>query len=194
MEPPKTKLKSTHPLHPENQNDFITAIILTFVLFALVYGFVVLGVRFSNQNQLDYQNFSNYSLSCPLEEPLPEVTATINEVNYTLEVAATYDQRVCGLSNKRALGKDEGMLFLFEKADKHGIWMKDMRFAIDIIWMDETYTIVHLEENAQPDSYPEVFTPSTPASYILEINAGQIAELGLSLGDTILLPDLTQSE
>ena len=52
-----------------------------------------------------------------------------------------------GLAVKNQLKENEAMLFVFEKPGKHSFWMKDMKFPIDIIWLDSTGKIVHIEEN-----------------------------------------------
>ena len=66
------------------------------------------------------------------------------------------------------------MLFVFPDNDQHGIWMKDMKFPIDIIWISENYNIVHVKKDATPESYPTVFKNSKPARYVLELPAGSI--------------------
>ena len=77
------------------------------------------------------------------------------------------------------------MLFAFGSSDRHGIWMKDMRFPIDIFWLDEYGQIVFIKKDAQPDSYPEVFLPNSPAKFVLEVTAGFAEENSLKIGDKI---------
>ena len=60
--------------------------------------------------------------------------------------------------------------------------MKEMNFPIDIIWLDENLKIVAIKENAMTESYPEVFTPSTPARYVLEVPAGFVQKNKISVG------------
>ena len=91
------------------------------------------------------------------------------------------------MSGQDALKKDEAMLFIFDEPGMHGFWMKDMRFSIDIIWIDENLRVVHLEENVSPSSYPESFIPSVDAKYVLEIYTGQAAAQGIGLGDAVQL-------
>jgi uncharacterized membrane protein (UPF0127 family) len=42
------------------------------------------------------------------------------------------------------------MLFVFEDSAKYSFWMKDMKFLIDIIWLDNDGKVVHIEQNLQP--------------------------------------------
>ena len=89
-----------------------------------------------------------------------------------LTIAATSEARTHGLSRKESLPTDAAMFFVFDGADKYGIWMKDMKFSIDIIWLDEKGKIVHVERDVSPDTYPKVFFPPEKSLYILEANAG----------------------
>ena len=88
------------------------------------------------------------------------------------EVVSGIGDRMRGLSNREYLSYNEAMLFVFPDAGMHGIWMKDMRFPIDIIWLDEQQMVLTIESNVSPDSYPTVFNPVTPAKYVVEVNAG----------------------
>jgi uncharacterized membrane protein (UPF0127 family) len=65
--------------------------------------------------------------------------------------------------------------------------MKDMKFPIDMIWFDEKKQVVHVEESAQPDSYPESFCPPVDAKYILEVPAGSARAWSLASGDQAVL-------
>jgi hypothetical protein len=83
------------------------------------------------------------------------------------------------------------MLFIFEQPDFHGIWMKNCRFPIDIVWLDEERKVVHLAESVPPckaEPCP-VYSPLRRASYVVELNAGQAkrekAVLGAAIGFTL---------
>jgi uncharacterized membrane protein (UPF0127 family) len=102
-----------------------------------------------------------------------------------VQVAGTEPERVQGLSGKACIPKDSGMLFVFDNPSAYGIWMKDMKFPIDIVWLGADKRIMHIEKNAEPSSYPKVFTPITPALYVLEVKDGHADKLGLKLGDKL---------
>ncbi len=112
---------------------------------------------------------------------------TIKAGSYSLiaERADTDQSRQTGLSGHECIPEKTGMLFVFEKADLHGIWMKDMNFPIDILWIDSTKKIIHIEENVDPNTYPKVFYPPTPASYVLEVASGEVERAGLKLSDQL---------
>lgn len=89
-----------------------------------------------------------------------------------IEIADTPEKRTQGLSGRADVPDDYGMLFVFDIEGRSGFWMKDMRVPIDIIWIATDGTIVHIEHSLSPDTYPEIFTPSIPARYVLETRAG----------------------
>jgi uncharacterized protein len=67
------------------------------------------------------------------------------------------------------------MLFVFENEAEHIFWMKDMRFPIDIIWLDSNKTIIHIEHNVQPCSFGSfcpTYKPDGNSLYVLETVAG----------------------
>jgi len=91
------------------------------------------------------------------------------------EVMVKDEDRAMGLMFRASLPLDRGMIFVFETADFHGIWMKNCRFPIDILWLDEEKRIVHVAESVPPcqaDPCP-VYNPMRRASYVIELNAGQ---------------------
>ena len=82
------------------------------------------------------------------------------------------------------------MLFVFENKGTYGFWMKDMEFAIDIIWIDENKNIVDIVENAAPQPGKKekeltVYKPRNDALYVLEVNAGLSNLNNLQIGDKV---------
>lgn len=104
---------------------------------------------------------------------------------FEAEVVESVLDRQTGLSNREELPYNEGMWFVFPNAGRHGIWMKDMRFPIDIIWLDESNAVVHIEQNVSPDTYPQVFLPTTDAKYVLEVNVGWSREHDIKINTKI---------
>ena len=100
----------------------------------------------------------------------------IDRVTHTKLMCArilrTEAEKQRGLANRRSLPNNEGYLFVFNSDDKHGIWMKDMRMNIDIVWIDAHKRVVSVRRDVSPSTYPEVFTPTKPARYVLELAAG----------------------
>jgi len=63
--------------------------------------------------------------------------------------------------------------------------MKDMQFAIDILWIDENKKIVDITHNAVPESYPSIFQPNSPTKYVLEVNAGWAERNKIAFGENV---------
>ncbi len=104
-----------------------------------------------------------------------------------LLVADTLELRMKGLSGVKNLEGNTAMLFVFNYPDKHGIWMKDMLFALDIIWLDEQYKIVSIEKNISPNTYPKVFYPTEKSLYVMEGKAGFVERNGIMVGKVLNL-------
>ncbi len=113
-------------------------------------------------------------------------TVEVNGHTFKVQVADTSSARRTGLSGQEALDEDEGMIFIFFENDIHSFWMKDMLFSIDIIWIDENYRVVHIEENVSPSTYPESFAPTVESRYVLEVYTGQVEAKDISLGDEVI--------
>ncbi len=107
----------------------------------------------------------------------------INKALIKVDVVITAEDQEKGLGGRESLGENEGMLFVFATPDKHFFWMKDMKFAIDMVWLDEFGRIVYIEKNATPASYPELFGPKKSSKYVLEIPAGFSDIQNIQVGD-----------
>ena len=104
------------------------------------------------------------------------------------EVMVKDEDRAMGLMFRPSLPRDHAMLFLFDEPGFHGIWMKNCRFPIDILWLDAQHRIVHVAERVPPcrkEPCP-VYQPLQRASYVVELNAGQAklekARVGSAVG------------
>ncbi len=114
------------------------------------------------------------------------VTANIGENIFFLKKSETQTEKTKGLSGVIKMGENYGMLFIYNNPDKYGIWMKDMNFPIDIIWLDAEKKVIDIKENALPESFPNVFYPQSPATYIIELNAGTAEKEKINIGDIVV--------
>jgi len=105
----------------------------------------------------------------------------------TAELAVTDEERQLGLMFREKINPDQGMLFIFEEEGIHSFWMKNMRFSLDILWLDKDKRIVHVERNAPPGKKPPYpsYSPVYPAKYVLELKAGSIDEHKLKVFDRL---------
>ncbi len=121
---------------------------------------------------------------------LPRAEMRIHEIPIAVEIAATAESREQGLSGRSSLKKGTGMLFMFRQAGRWGIWMKEMQFPIDIVWIDRTGKVVSVKKEVAPETYPETFMPDSDAWYVLELPAGETDHLLIAEGDRFTLPQL----
>ena len=111
----------------------------------------------------------------------------INDVSIEVEVADTYETRKLGLSGKPDLPDGTGMFFIFETPDQYGFWMKDMNFAIDIVWIDEKFRVVDIEKEVTPETFPQIFYPNQPVKYVLELPAGYTNQYHIDIDAVVQL-------
>lgn len=107
---------------------------------------------------------------------------SFNDKTFMVEVVKDKNSRAKGLSGREKLPPYHGMLFVFEEPAKYCFWMKDTKFSLDIIWLDESKTVVDIEKYVSPETYPASFCPETPALYGLEVSAGIVEQTGLEIG------------
>lgn len=115
------------------------------------------------------------------------VKITVGEADIVAEIADTNTKRTRGLSGRNILEGNEGMLFVFEKPDHYGFWMKEMNFPIDIIWIGEDMRVRGITEHISPDTYPEVFYPPAEVRFVLETSAGFARSHDIKNGDLLLV-------
>jgi uncharacterized membrane protein (UPF0127 family) len=113
-------------------------------------------------------------------------------VSVGVELASTESERAKGLGGHAPLEDSQGMLFVFDGPGAYGFWMKDMTFALDILWIDGG-KVVHVERDVPPpgpgdsDLTRPVYVPRAPARYVLEVNAGFTAAHGIDVGTPVEL-------
>lgn len=112
---------------------------------------------------------------------------TLEGKKFYTDIADHPAEQTKGLSKRRELKQDQAMLFVFSQPDYQCMWMKDMKFNIDILWFDENGNLIHGIKNAEPSTYPEQFCPPKPAKYVLEVAAGQADILNLAIGSSKLV-------
>ena len=104
---------------------------------------------------------------------------------FIMDIADTPALQEQGLSGRTQLADNAGMIFIFSTPDEYGFWMKDMNFPLDIIWLSPDKHVVFMEKSLTPQTYPTIYYPTSPASYVLEISAGEADALNLKIGDTV---------
>lgn len=109
--------------------------------------------------------------------------------HFEIEIAADDASRERGLMFRDSMPADHGMLFLFDDMQPRIFWMKNTHIPLDILYFDQNYKLVSVQQRVPPCSSagndcPQY--PSTgPAQYVLELNAGTADKLGVKEGDKL---------
>ncbi len=99
-----------------------------------------------------------------------------------LEFANTPAQQERGLGGRDSMPYKQGMLFVLDGNNDACFWMKDMRFPLDIVWLNSNKQVVKIEAGLKPDTYPQSYCPDQQANYVLEVNSGLAAQNHIKIG------------
>lgn len=113
---------------------------------------------------------------------------SIGEKTLVAEIADTDKKRSTGLSGRESLEEGSGILFVFDKASDHSFWMKDMKFPIDIIWINNK-KVIDISHQIQPEEkdprFLRIYKPVRDAKFVLEVNSGYARKNNIKIGDTV---------
>ncbi|KKU04073.1 MAG: hypothetical protein UX88_C0003G0009 [Candidatus Woesebacteria bacterium GW2011_GWC2_47_16] len=125
------------------------------------------------------------------KDRFPEVKEVkINNLSLWVEIADSEEERAKGLSGRKKLEEDGGMLFVFENKNVFpSFWMKEMLIPIDIIWINDG-VVVKIDKGVEPEpgkgiSELTLYYPTEPIDYVLEVNAGFSDGNGIKLSDQV---------
>lgn len=117
---------------------------------------------------------------------MERVKVSINDNDWYLRVAKTPEEREKGLQNVKRLGKNEGMLFIFEEPQDVAFHMKNTYIPLDIIFINDDEQVISVKEGI-PES--EDYITESDVLYVIEVKKGS----GISAGDEIDFEDDEQS-
>jgi hypothetical protein len=119
------------------------------------------------------------------------VEVRIRDLVIDAELAISSEERTQGLAGRESLSPDEGMLFVHDEERQGSMWMRDMRFPLDVIWISADRRVVDVHQDLSPPPSGtqsgdlQVYHPSAPVLYFLEVNAGTVGEHGIQAGDAV---------
>lgn len=144
---------------------------IKYYLFLILF-LIVLIISF-----FPWEYFSNSDLN----------TIKIGDAKISIEIADTTEKREKGLSGRKLLPENQGMLFLFEQPGYYSFWMKDTLMPLDFIWIKNN-KVVEVTENVRPEDFqpPKFLTPKEEINATLEVNAGFIDRFNIKVGDEII--------
>lgn len=154
-------------------------LLLIFIIFLILIGAIFLTQKYIKGGTIFFLN----------KTPV----ATINNHSFRVSAAVSQKEHETGLSKTQSLSEDQGMIFLFEKPEYYSFWMKNMKFPVDIIYINND-KIVTIKNNAAPPKNNEenliIYTPTGPSDKVLEIQAGLSEKYGFKIGDTVKYENL----
>lgn len=124
--------------------------------------------------------------------PLFQKTGKVTIDNHTFAVfeAKNEKEKEIGLSGKNSITDTQGMIFIFDKPDYYGFWMKNMKFSIDIVYFNNK-KIVTIFPNVpypkDPTEQLKIYTPTAAADTVIEFKAGTAQKNNFKVGDTVTI-------
>ncbi|WP_431322539.1 DUF192 domain-containing protein [Rhizobium sp. YTU87027] len=127
------------------------------------------------------------------KEPLIIQTASGKRLNFVVEIADTNEQRQRGLMYRKEMADDAGMIFDFGVSRRVQMWMENTILPLDMLFVDSTGTIRNIKQNAVPYSR-DIIDSMTEVKYVIELNAGVTAKLGIKPGDKVMSATTTKKK
>lgn len=131
-------------------------------------------------------------LVAPFELSAAELEKAIIEtssgrVEISVEIADEPKEFARGLMFRDHLDERSGMLFDFGEMAERGMWMKNVKIPLDMLFLDLQGNVLAIARNAVPGSTRNI-NPGVPAAGVLELLGGQAEKLGVVPGDRVLHP------
>jgi hypothetical protein len=125
----------------------------------------------------------------PRAQVLPiTATARMGDQVIQLEVARTRQQQARGLMFRPPLPENRGMLFPFDPPRPVQFWMRDVPVPLDMVFLrDGEIQAIAAEVPPCTSRNCPVYGPATPVDQVIELRAGRAAELGLAVGDPVII-------
>ena len=117
---------------------------------------------------------------------------------FQVEIADDDMERARGLMFRESMGENRGMLFIHDDQQPLAYWMKNTKIPLDILYFDSKRRLVSQQRDVPPCSLGNRCPPypsRDAAIYVLELNAGQAAKLGLEDGAALTFgPDIPPAD
>jgi len=150
----------------------------TYALLSFVLGLSTVGAVVSAE-----------TVDCPTAEVIIMAPDGVERVRFTVHVADTPETRAQGLMFVEGMPQTEGMLLLFDEVGEVGFWMKNTLIPLDMLFIDPTGRVATLHEGAIPHDETPIWSVAA-VNTVLEINAGEVARVGILPGDQAIFERL----
>lgn len=150
--------------------------IITLVIFIILSLFYARYLENRNTGQLTSYN---------------KVLWEVGSRTITLEIANTPAERYLGLSGRKDICLDCGMIFSFPEKKEQSFVMRNMNFPLDIIYIADG-EIVKIYHNLRPegDDPQNIYASKEPIDYVIELRGSRAKTLQIKEGDRIKLPEI----
>lgn len=119
-----------------------------------------------------------------------EILTTSQVLQFHVHVATSKEDREKGLMGIQYLPDNEGMIFPQSEISPIRVWMKGTLIPLDIIFIDENGSIIHIDHSAEPQSERMIWS-NADALCFLELAGGTCHRQQIEIGDIVLSPILT---
>jgi uncharacterized membrane protein (UPF0127 family) len=116
------------------------------------------------------------------QTPTIELTASFHRIE--TEVAADQSSRMQGLMHRKSMAPNRGMLFVFPRAERYCMWMRNTLLPLSVAFLDDQGKILNIED-MKPET-EDNHCASAPVRFALEMNRGWFAEKGIGPGQRIV--------
>jgi hypothetical protein len=111
-------------------------------------------------------------------------TIVINEKEYVVEIARSAKSQTMGLSKRESMGEIDGMLFIYENPGIQSFWMNQMKFDIDIVWIQDG-KVVGIDKNISHKYQDVHYTSLEKVDMVLELGSGVTDKDNINIGDIV---------
>lgn len=153
----------------KNKRFVFFCFLFLFFAFFLFFFFLILKIR-----SVDKTNFNNGDI----------VVSKIKDKEINVELAISPEKKYLGLSHRENIPDDFGMLFLFFDKEIRTFVMRDMKFNLDIVFIDENEIVEIYKDLSFEEFNQNIFYKSpVPVDKVLELKGGFCDQNKISVGD-----------
>ena len=156
---------------------FLVAGAVIGAIAAVIFGFMVVERPFAA---------SSRALTLPVDPERLIAETRSGEKSFSIEIADDPEERGAGLMFREDMDDDHGMLFIFERQQEVGFWMKNTPMPLDLLFVGQDGRVKAIKRGEPFSEAP--ISPAEPVRFVLELKAGTSAREGIANGDKLVHP------
>ncbi len=161
---------------------FLIPLVLVAAVVAVIFGYVLADEPFRANNRAQ---------TLPVD-PTPLIAETAKgDRSFTIEVADDGREREAGLMYREDMADDHGMLFVFDRPQMVGFWMKNTPMPLDLLFVGQDGRVRAIKRG-EPFSEAGI-SPAEPVRFVLELKAGTAQREGITNGNRLRHPAIDQA-